>query len=312
MLHKTHIRLALLFLVFVSFPLSALSQDNPPTVKPSDWSDWRSAPNFPGIKIRVLCSTYLQSSGNAEWNFQFQNTYSKKIYLVYQEEASDSTGTPPKFGAPGGRNLGPGEKSDAYTDYLRGTCDSRKQIFIRIVSIDDAKGVPLRAQAGSSRSSGFGRTSHLGSNVGGHLDDSQTAVVTASTPSNDVRGNHSTATTGGTNALNSGTTTDANGIVGKWTCKEVNTPVGFGDGTPEAGPTLIYAFNNDGTYYRGSGGPYTWSLRGTAIIVEGGGTRFDRPGTGQRLDPTHMAWVQEYWISPDGMVKTVRSVSCER
>ena len=121
----------------------------------SDWSDWKSAPNFPGIKIRVLCGTYLQSTGNAQWSFQFQNTYSKKVYLVYQEETGDSTGAPPTFSTPGGRNLGPGEKSDVYTDYLRGTCESRKQIFIRIVSISDEQGNQTQAQAGSSRSGAF-------------------------------------------------------------------------------------------------------------------------------------------------------------
>src|SRR5437016_6182936 len=133
MSRKNLFQLVPLVLLFLSFcPLLARSQGNPPTVSSSDWGDWKSAPNFPGIKIRVLCSTYLESTGNAEWNYQFQNTYSKKVYLVYQDEAVGSTGAPPTFSSPSGRNLDPGEKSAAYTDYLKGTCDSRKQIFIRI------------------------------------------------------------------------------------------------------------------------------------------------------------------------------------
>jgi hypothetical protein len=51
MRQKTSSRLAPLFLLFLFLPLAALSQDNPPTVNPSDWGDWKTAPNFPGIKI---------------------------------------------------------------------------------------------------------------------------------------------------------------------------------------------------------------------------------------------------------------------
>lgn len=157
MLQKRLSRWAPLFLLLLfSAPtiskagqLLGVSQDNP------DWSDWKSAPNFPGIKIRVLCGTYVQSTGNAQWSFQFQNTYSKKVYLVYQEETGESTGAPPTFSTPGGRNLGPGEKSDVYTDYLRGSCESRKQIFIRIVSVSDDQGNQTQARKGASRSGAF-------------------------------------------------------------------------------------------------------------------------------------------------------------
>ncbi len=129
--------------------LFGASQDDP------GWSAWKSSPNFPGIKIRVMCGTYVPSTGDAQWSFQFMNTYSKRVYLVYQEETADSTGNPPKFGASGGRNLGSDEKSDIYTDYLRGTCDSRKQIFIRVVRVSDDQGTQMQARAGTSRSGSF-------------------------------------------------------------------------------------------------------------------------------------------------------------
>jgi hypothetical protein len=119
------------------------------------WGDWKSAPNFPGIEIRVACGTYVPSSGDTQWSFQFRNAYSKKVYLVYEEEAGDSTGSPPKFSAPGARNLDAGQKSDIYTAYLRGTCEARKQIFIRVVSISDDQGHQTQAHKGTSRSGAF-------------------------------------------------------------------------------------------------------------------------------------------------------------
>src|SRR5205814_4036171 len=129
--------------------LFPVSQDNP------GWSDWKSAPNFPRIKIRVLCGTYVQSTRNAQWSFQFLNSYSKKIYFVYQEERGDSTGNPPKFGSQEGISLGAGGKSDIYTDYLRGTCDERKRIYIRVVSTTDDKGNQTQAPAGTRQSVAF-------------------------------------------------------------------------------------------------------------------------------------------------------------
>lgn len=150
-LSRTSLHAALAF-VLLSFGSLSLGQD-------SDWSEWKSAPNFPGIKIRVLCGTYLKSTGNADWHFQFLNAYQKRVALTYEEESSRSTGNPPTFGSPGLHHLDPGEKSPAFTSYLRGSCESRKRIYIRVVSIADGQGNKMRPRAGSSQSGGFGGSS---------------------------------------------------------------------------------------------------------------------------------------------------------
>jgi hypothetical protein len=146
---KATCRVALLIALVVFFALQAIGQDN------SDWSDWKPTPNFPGIKIRVLCETN-PTTGNGQWSYQFLNTYSHKVYLVYQDEAVNSTGNPPTFSPIGGHYQNSGEKSDVYTDYLHGSCDTRKTLYIRVVSIKDDQGNQMQPKAGSSRSSAFG------------------------------------------------------------------------------------------------------------------------------------------------------------
>jgi len=134
--------------------VSGLAQDN------SDWSDWKAAPNFPGIKIRVICRGYVESSpGNALWEYQFMNSYMDKIFLIYEDEAVSSTGFPPVFSTPSEHALNPGEKSDVYSDYLRGTCETRMRIYIRVVSVKDDGGIKMQPKIASSwRSAGaFGR-----------------------------------------------------------------------------------------------------------------------------------------------------------
>ena len=185
MRQRTLFRLTQLGLLFLFCPLILLPQDQP------QWGDWKSAPNFPGIKVRVLCSdTGLESIGRASWNFQFQNTYSKQVYLVYQFETVDSTGAPPRFGAPGGRNLDPGEKSAAYSTSLPGSCQSRKEMFIRIVSISDTQGNQIRARAGASGSGAFAkapRSSSTARNSSGEAPTASNRAPATNEPRPEVR-----------------------------------------------------------------------------------------------------------------------------
>jgi hypothetical protein len=225
MSQKNLFQLVPLVLLFLSFcPLLARPQGNPPTVRPSDWGDWKDAPNFPGIKIRVLCSTYLESTGKAEWNFQFQNSYTKKVYLVYQEESPDSKGAPPKFGSPGGRNLDPGAKSDVYTVYLAGTCDDRKRIYIRIVSISDEQGNQTQARAGAPRSGAFQATGQPGPLSGNRAAGSRDGVSGGPGTQTAARPSATPEQTAASAPAVSVTFNPSRGLLdGAWACHIVNT-----------------------------------------------------------------------------------------
>lgn len=218
------------FLLFAPVALKAQLfgiSDNDPR-----WGDWRSAPNFPGIEIRVACGTYDPSTGDAQWSFQFRNTYAKKVYLVYEEEASDSTGHPPTFSSPGGRNLDPGEKSDMYTDYLQGTCAARKQIFIKVDSISDDEGNQTEPKPGASQTSAL---------AGASPDEPK--------PGNSGSGKSASAKSGPAINVVYGTSNSANdgnsGIVGTWSCVYAQR---FDDGTiHNTAAGLRYTFNSNGT-----------------------------------------------------------------
>gem|GEM_PF-6003421 len=262
-------RLLSLFLVFPMLILFAAPvivraqlfgiSDNDPR-----WGSWQSAPNFPGIKIRVACGTYDPSGGNSQWSFQFQNTYPKKVYLVYQEEAGDSTGHPPTFDSPGGRNLESGEKSDMYTDYLSGTCAARKQIFIKVNSISDDEGNQTEAKPGASQTSAL---------AGASPDEPK--------PGKDASGNSGgpkNATPGGnTRALGSVRTSAGGGLAGTlWACTRTyraggeshylqtfiaNGPVKSGGSIDSLGGDLIWEQSGTQLIFRNKYGEIEW--RGT-------------------------------------------------
>jgi hypothetical protein len=131
-------------LLGVVTPFAGHAEDKTITTTVPIWGDWQPAPGYPGIKIRVICQTYHPETGEAEWNFQFQNTYGKRVHLVYQQEAANSTGNPPEFVVPDGHDLAPKEESPVYTDALKGSCEERKLIYIGVVSIDQKKPVPAK------------------------------------------------------------------------------------------------------------------------------------------------------------------------
>jgi len=251
----------LLFLLFNPMALKAQLfgiSDNDPR-----WGDWRSAPNFPGIEIRVACGTYVPSTGDAQWSFQFKNTYPKKVYLVYQEEAAESTGHPPTFSSPGGRNLDPGEKSDMYTDYLQGTCAARKQIFIKVNSISDDEGNQTEAKPGASQTSALAAASpdepKPGNNASGGAASAKNGSSSASRPIIVVDQNSNSA--GGNNS-----------IVGTWTCSFLSiapppNPPGYSGDRFTVRITIL-----DGGYSRDSeGGIFNegtrWQQDGSRITV---------------------------------------------
>jgi len=263
----------------------------------------------------VLCSTSLRSTGKAEWNYQFQNTYSKKVYLVYQDEAVSSTGAPPTFSAPSGKNLGPGEKSAAYTDYLNGTCDSRRQIFIRVVSISDTQGNQMQAKPRTSKATGFAGTPHTGSNLGANAGNSETPGTKAATSSNILPGdNAALPSTGPASTPGLKAVADPNSVVGTWACKVESSILGGATGQASDSPvvdpprTVAYTFKSDGTYDPGG---YSWSQNGTGLVIhffrENG-----RPGNGQLLDSSHLVWTVESLYGPAPFPKQVMSFNCNR
>lgn len=304
----------LAFLLWLPTPPAAKAQlfgisDNDPR-----WGAWTSAPNFPGIEIRVACGTYVPSTGDAQWSFQFRNMYPKKVYLAYQEEASDSTGKPPTFDSPGGRNLDPGEMSDMYTDYLQGSCAARKQIFIRVVSISDDDGNQTDAKAGAPQDSAV-----AGGSLFTHKPDDRSSANPNQANSRSVQTNGSSASANGGSFASTGqqiTVVNQNGnaangspsIVGTWNCESVtNYPNGTSNGPHEDSRT----FYANGTWTTSSNDDqFTWSQQGTNLVFHVPVTehnQFDHSLTGQLIDSSHMTWTGE---SP--FDEGVFSVTCSR
>jgi hypothetical protein len=60
--------------------------------------------------------------------------------LTYQEERVNSTGNPPTFYAPGTTHLRSQQKSSIYAAYLKGSCESRKRLYIKVQSVVDRQG----------------------------------------------------------------------------------------------------------------------------------------------------------------------------
>ena len=168
---KIGCRFMLLALLLVAFSATLWSQDN------NDWTDWKSAPNFPGIKIRVVCYDSPESDGQSQWRFQFMNTYQQRVALTYQEEATGSRSNPPKFGAPSLGSLDPSQTSEIYTVYLGGSCHAHGRIYIRVVSIKDDRGARMQPKTGASRSAAFGTTAQSGAMTGrsGHSETAAAA-----------------------------------------------------------------------------------------------------------------------------------------
>jgi hypothetical protein len=139
--HALLLSRALLCLPFLIAPLAGRAETDGNTAIDTTtipaWGEWQSAPGFPGIKIRVICQAFHAETGESEWNFQFQNTYPKRVHLVYEQEAVDSTGNPPSFVINDGHDLKPKEQSPVFADNLKGSCEARKLIYIGVVSIDN-------------------------------------------------------------------------------------------------------------------------------------------------------------------------------
>jgi hypothetical protein len=263
----------------------------------SDWSEWRSAPNFPGIKIRVLCGTYLESTGNAQWAFQFINAYPKKVYLLYQEESGDSTGTPPKFSSPSGHYLNPGQKSDVYTNYLKGSCEARTRLYIRVISIKDEQGVPIPVKEGMPRSGSFespGRANSGSQGTAGSTGSNPPTLVAASAGQR----------------VPSVTTTSQNGLNGDvsgttWTCQVDRYSHIGGEAAPLSHQEFrfLITFSPNGSV-SAQGIPATedapnvsrWKQNGTTVkwsdlssVESGEGRQYAAPGGAQMLYETNLA-----------------------
>jgi hypothetical protein len=134
--------------ILVVFAAVALCSASASAQDGAEWSDWKATPNFPGIKVRVICHD-VPGTGDSEWGFQFVNTYQKWVQVHFQEESGDSTGLPPKFSVPSEQDLSSGQQSPIYTDYVKRSCDARKKLYIRVRSVKDDQGNQTQPKAGS-------------------------------------------------------------------------------------------------------------------------------------------------------------------
>jgi hypothetical protein len=293
-LSRFFLRAALAF-VLLLFGSTSPAQD-------SDWSEWKSAPNFPGIKIRVLCGTYLPSTGNASWHFQFLNAYTKRVALTYEEESSRSTGHPPTFSSPGLDHLDPGEKSPQLTTILRGSCESRKRIYIRVVSIADEQGNKMRPRAGSSQSGGFGssseRTNSASTSIQRKSSGGTQITAAAGAPENTQVGtapqNHSSTTA----------SRPADDLAGAWDCTETESYSWTSQEAVLRHYTAI--FNKDGSWrFKDDNDSFHWTVSGSALSLEQ--PTYGKPATGQIVDSSHFFWS----VSRDPMEGTSQAGNTE-
>jgi hypothetical protein len=258
-------------LIFICCAPTLFAQD-------TDWGDWKAAPNFPGIQIRVICRIYVRSDGDSEWNYQFRNDYKEHVGVSYRDEKLESTPAHVVFSSPGLLSLDTGEESSVRSVYVNGDC-SRKTLYIAVDGVTIGSGRTLVPIGTSGAASG-------GTSVTAAVVSTNGArAASTNSPSNNPAGggqNAANSNSAATNPSSKQASRNVNG--GSWTCTFV---------TPNGVSHLSLYFNDDHSMREVTKDDFY-------VIIEGNNSRWRQNGS--TVEWTDLSWNYPWTgtISADG------------